>query len=308
MEITLRPWTITDLETLVKYANNRNIAKNLTDGFPYPYTIEDGKTFLGIVSKDNPVKVFAIDKDGEAIGSIGVFPQTDIHRKNAEMGYWLAEPYWGQGIMVQAIGLIVDYAFKTFDINRIFARPFGTNKASQRVLEKSGFILEATFNSALFKSGEYKDEFIYALRKGEQNNMMHLLSESASWLATSEFVTPDGMISKATGKSIITVHENEITNESWAQTGYIKRQNNYRIKPVSFFEYHFESINPELGNQIGKFTIDRNTIYSRFNIESTELNGFEIIRREGNTCYANGALYDKNVLINTWTAIMTKEE
>ncbi len=165
MDISLRCWSLTDLDNLVKYANNQKVANNLTDGFPYPYTTDDGKKYLKIVSQDNPVKVFAVIYDGEAIGSIGVFPQTDIHRKNAEIGYWLAEPFWGRGIMVKAVGLIVDYTFKTFDITRVFARPFGTNKASQRVLEKSGFKLEGRFEKVLYKNGRFMDEFIYAIRK-----------------------------------------------------------------------------------------------------------------------------------------------
>jgi RimJ/RimL family protein N-acetyltransferase len=118
-----------------------------------------------MIANDNPTKVFAIDVNGEAVGSIGVFPQTDIHEKNAEMGYWLAEEYWGQGIMTKAIQEIVDYGFRTFDIIRIFARPFSTNLKSQRVLEKVGFTFEARLKSALFKNGEFMDEIIYAKLK-----------------------------------------------------------------------------------------------------------------------------------------------
>ena len=91
MNIKLRKWNESDLDNLVKYANNFNIAKWLTNGFPHPYTYEDGKSYLSMIENDNPTKVFAIDVDGEAVGSIGIFPQTDIHEKNAEMGYWLAE-------------------------------------------------------------------------------------------------------------------------------------------------------------------------------------------------------------------------
>ena len=162
MDIKLRKWKETDLDSLVKYANNHNVAKWLTNGFPHPYTIEDGKSYLSMIANDNPTKVFAIDVNGEAVGSIGIFPQTDIHEKCAEMGYWLAEEYWGQGIMTKTIQEIVSYGFQTFDIVRIFARPFSTNLKSQRVLEKAGFTLEAKLKKALFKNGEYMDELIYA--------------------------------------------------------------------------------------------------------------------------------------------------
>jgi len=161
--MVLRKWNESDLNNLVKYANNIKIANRLTNGFPHPYTEEDGKAYLSTVISDNPTKVFAIEVDGEAVGSIGIFPQTDIHEKNAEMGYWLAEEYWGQGIMVEAIKEITAYGFQTFDIVRIFARPFSTNFQSQRVLEKAGFTLEARLKKAIFKNGEFTDELIYTL-------------------------------------------------------------------------------------------------------------------------------------------------
>jgi RimJ/RimL family protein N-acetyltransferase len=163
MEFKLRKWNEADLDSLVKYANNCNVAKWLTNSFPYPYTREDGKAYLAVIENDNPVKVFAIEVNGgETVGSIGIFPQADIHEKSAEIGYWLAEEYWGQGIMAQAIQEIVAYGFRTFDVVRIFARPFSTNLNSQRVLEKAGFTLEARLKKALFKNGEFMDELIYA--------------------------------------------------------------------------------------------------------------------------------------------------
>jgi [ribosomal protein S5]-alanine N-acetyltransferase len=107
----------------------------------------------------------AIDINGEAIGGIGIHPKDDIECKNAEMGYWLGEPFWGNGIITKAVLQMVDYGFVNFEIDRIFARPFGTNIASQKVLEKTGFVLEARFAKTLFKFGEYQDELIYAIRR-----------------------------------------------------------------------------------------------------------------------------------------------
>jgi [ribosomal protein S5]-alanine N-acetyltransferase len=165
MEFTIRPWTSTDLDSLVKHANNWNVAKNLTDKFPHPYTENDGMAFIEFASKDNPIHIFTIDINGQAVGGIGIHPQTDIHRKNAELGYWLAEAFWGQGIISKAIKEIVGFAFTTYDIDRVFARPFSTNIASQKVLEKNNFILEAKIDKILFKNGEYLDELIYAVRR-----------------------------------------------------------------------------------------------------------------------------------------------
>jgi RimJ/RimL family protein N-acetyltransferase len=165
MNFKLRKWDKADLDCLVKYANNQNVAKWLTNAFPHPYTREDGEAYLSMIAHDNPTTVFAIEVNGEAVGSIGIFPQSDIHEKNAEMGYWLAEEYFGQGIMTKAIQEIVEYGFQTFDIIHIFARPFSTNLNSQRVLEKAGFTLEARLKKALFKNGEFMDELIYVKLK-----------------------------------------------------------------------------------------------------------------------------------------------
>ena len=71
----------------------------------------------------------------------------------------------GQGIATGAVKEIVEFGFRTYDINRIFAKTFGTNRASQRVLEKAGFQLECRFEKTLFKNGEFLDELIYAVRR-----------------------------------------------------------------------------------------------------------------------------------------------
>lgn len=165
MDFKLRPWSVDDLDSLVKYANNQNIAQFMSDVFPHPYTKEHGKTFIEFAGKDHPVHIFAIEVNGEAVGGIGIHPQQDIQRKNAELGYWLAEPFWGKGIITKAIREIIDFAFAKYDINRVFARPFGTNIASQKVLEKAGFILEGTFKNALIKNGVLQDELVYAVRR-----------------------------------------------------------------------------------------------------------------------------------------------
>lgn len=161
----LRPWQESDAESLAKHADNIKIARNLTDQFPNPYTVENARAYIQRVQNENPPRIFAIVVDGEAAGGIGIHPQSDIMCKNAELGYWLAEKYWGRGITRKGIQLIVEYSFRTFDFDRIFARPFGSNIASQKVLELNGFILEGRFEKTIFKQGRYEDEFVYAVRK-----------------------------------------------------------------------------------------------------------------------------------------------
>jgi [ribosomal protein S5]-alanine N-acetyltransferase len=167
MNFTLRPWKLSDIDSLVKYANNPNIAQFMTDLFPHPYTKEKAVTFIEMVSSANPFYVFAIDVNGEAVGGIGIHQQKDIQQKNAELGYWLGEPFWGNGIMTNAVKQMLDYGFQNFDITRIFARPFGTNIASQKVLEKAGFVFEARFEKAFYKKSVFVDELIYSVRRNQ---------------------------------------------------------------------------------------------------------------------------------------------
>ena len=163
MNFKLRQWALSDLHSLVQHANNDKVAQYLRDTFPHPYTHEDGQKYIQSVFQENPVQTFAIDVSGQAVGSIGIYPQSDIHRKNAEIGYWLSEQYWGQGIMVKAIREIVDYGFSTFDIIRIFARPFSVNTQSQKALIKAGFQKDATFPKAIFKNKIFFDETYFSV-------------------------------------------------------------------------------------------------------------------------------------------------
>jgi len=137
----------------------------MTDQFPHPYTWERGTAFIEMATSFDPVRIFAIEVDGAAAGGIGLHLQTDIMRKNAELGYWLAETHWGKGIASKAVKQMVKYGFETFDITRIYARPFGSNAASQKVLEKCGFKLEARIEESIFKNQVFEDELIYAVRR-----------------------------------------------------------------------------------------------------------------------------------------------
>ncbi len=105
--------------------------------------------------------------DGEAVGSIAVTLKDDVYRKSAELGYWLAEPYWNRGIMTEAVRRICRHAFAAYDIVRIFAEPFACNTASRRVLERAGFTLEGVIKMSVYKNGRMLDSCIYALLKEE---------------------------------------------------------------------------------------------------------------------------------------------
>jgi len=159
----LRPWHLDDAPSLVAQANNRNIWRNMRDGFPHPYTTADADRWLVVANKYDPPQNFAIILQGTAVGGIGLLLKEDVYRRSAEVGYWLGEAFWGQGIMSEVLPLLVDYAFSRFDICRMYAGIFAWNPASGRVLEKAGFQREARLRSAVTKDGATTDELIYAL-------------------------------------------------------------------------------------------------------------------------------------------------
>lgn len=169
MNFLLRPWRTEDAEDLVKAADNPKIAANLRNVFPSPYTLADANWFINdCISKgDSHGLTWAIEVDGKAAGGIGVTLLNDVYEKSAELGYWLSEEYWRQGIMSQAVQIICREAFKTFDIIRIFAEPFAHNAGSRGVLEKAGFTYEGTMRNGVYKNGQVYSYCIYSLLKEE---------------------------------------------------------------------------------------------------------------------------------------------
>ena len=158
----IRSWASSDAEALASYANNRRVWINMRDGFPYPYTRKDAGSFLEMVSHQEPVTFCAIATPQEAIGGIGISINKDVHRLTAELGYWLAEPYWGKGFMTEAVGKFCDYAFECFGLVRIYAEPYANNQGSVRVLEKAGFTLEGRMQCSVIKDGKIGDQLLYA--------------------------------------------------------------------------------------------------------------------------------------------------
>lgn len=167
MNISIREWKMSDAAALAAALSNHNILNNLRDGLPYPYTEKDAADYIGFILNSDPKDTFAyaIDVDGKAVGSIGAFRQGNIHFRTAELGYYLAEEYWGKGIMTRAVSMLCEKLFAETDIIRIFAEPFEQNTGSRRVLEKAGFQLEGIMKNNAFKNGKVLDMALYSYTK-----------------------------------------------------------------------------------------------------------------------------------------------
>lgn len=159
----IRPYDSGDVTALVKYANDYRVWKNLRDRFPHPYTRAHAIDWVRHARLQDPAQDFAIAAGIELIGGIGVHIQDDVHRRSAEIGYWLGEPFWGHGIATRAVDAMTDYAFAHYPIVRIYANVFEGNPASARVLEKAGYELEGRLRKSVYKDGKLLDQLVYGI-------------------------------------------------------------------------------------------------------------------------------------------------
>lgn len=158
----VRPWNPGDADAIVAHANNANVAKQLRDRFPHPYTRRHAIEFLQHATAGAPPTNFAIVVGGEAVGGLAYVAGTDIERYSAEVGYWLSESMWGRGIATEALVLLTDYVLMDRNMLRLFALPFADNHASRRVLEKAGYRCEGILRASSVKAGEPRDQALYA--------------------------------------------------------------------------------------------------------------------------------------------------
>jgi len=197
MRVTLRKWKPEDAPDLTAAINNKKVLDNLRDGIPYPYTEKDAFEFItAMLSAENGSQyTFAITYDSKVIGSIGVFRKKNVHRLTAELGYYIAEPYWGKGIMTEAVRQLCDYIFENTDIIRGFAEPYARNAASCRVLEKAGFQFEGVLRKNALKNGQSLDMKMYAILKPpvirllEKEDIIPMIA--MVWEVFEEFIAPD---------------------------------------------------------------------------------------------------------------------
>ena len=170
MNCILRKWRLSDAEELAAALNNEKILNNLRDGLPFPYTEQDARDYIAsmLSSDEDSTFAYAITQNDRVIGSIGAFRQENIHRQTAELGYYLAEEYWGRGIMTEAIRQLCEIVFDTTDILRIYAEPFAYNTGSRRALEKAGFAFEGTMKNNAVKNGKVLDMALYSLTRTMQ--------------------------------------------------------------------------------------------------------------------------------------------
>ncbi len=159
-DLVLRPYRDADRPVLPEIADNPNVARNLSVVFPHPYTQAEADRWVAYAKTQNPTLDFAIEYRGVLVGGGGLQPGRGDGEGGAELGYWLAEDYWGKGLATRAVRLLVDYGFTRLGLARIEARVRTTNVPSLRVLEKNGFTREGVLRSALTRDGVRYDAVV----------------------------------------------------------------------------------------------------------------------------------------------------
>ncbi|OLN81074.1 putative N-acetyltransferase YoaA [Colletotrichum chlorophyti] len=165
----VRPYHPSDAPSLAEAANSKAVAKYLRNYFPHPYTLSDAESWIAM-NQAAPFRNWVIISpvSGKAMGSIGVVPGRDVYSRGWELGYWLGEEFWGQRVMSELLLAFVDWVFagmgeEKAEVERLWAGVFSENEASQRLLVKSGFVLEGRLRRAVLKDGVYMDDVMFSI-------------------------------------------------------------------------------------------------------------------------------------------------
>ena len=139
--ILLRPWRESDAETLYKYASDPEVGPRA--GWPPHKSVEESRGIILTLFSGEGMWAVEWKATGEAIGCVGYLPAAHsnlaIVDDECEVGYWIARPFWGQGICTEALRLVVDYCFREKGFFTLWGDYFPSNPASGRVMEKCGF-------------------------------------------------------------------------------------------------------------------------------------------------------------------------
>jgi len=165
--IFLSPPEARDIPAYVQWLNEKEIFDR-TLMIPHPYAEEDARWFLDYCKESFDLRglhtEWAIrDAQGGLLGGVGVHNFNAVKPHAAEIGYWLAKPHWGKGIMTQVVRTFSAWAMREMELLRLEAPVYAFNIASQRVLEKCGYKEEGYLRKAYFKNGQYQDGKLFAL-------------------------------------------------------------------------------------------------------------------------------------------------
>ena len=140
--ILLRPWEESDAEILFKWAKDPEVGPRA--GWPPHKDVDESREIIRNIFSGEGMWAVVLKETGEPIGCVGYLPAGASNLKIApdegEVGYWIAKPYWNQGICTEALQLVIDHCFQEKGFKMLWGTFFTSNPASGRVMEKCGVI------------------------------------------------------------------------------------------------------------------------------------------------------------------------
>lgn len=167
--LILRPWVDSDAESLYEYAKDPLVGP--VAGWPVHTSVENSREIIRNVLAVDGCYAVTLKDDGRAIGSIGLMmgdkSNLDLSDSEAEIGYWIGVPYWGQGLIPEAVRELMRYAFEELKLNTLWCGYFDENEKSKRVTEKCGFKYHRTEEKEWPLINAAKTQHITCISKAE---------------------------------------------------------------------------------------------------------------------------------------------
>lgn len=172
--VTLRKLRISDADSIARHIHDKTVAR-WTINVPYPYQKKNALKFIRERQNERKTRKsytfgISLNPDDEIIGGIDLF-DVDWDDKKAEMGYWIGKIYRRQGLMTEAINLMLEFAFNDLKLHKIYARVFDGNVPSMKALKRNGFKLEGHLRGEIFKNRRWIDELYFGLLKSEYRKL-----------------------------------------------------------------------------------------------------------------------------------------
>ncbi|MDK9698743.1 MAG: GNAT family N-acetyltransferase [bacterium] len=167
--LLLRKLSMDDAEAIFEYASQDEVTRFML--WDTNRTIEETRTFLKMSLEAYDAKVPGIwaivyKPENKVIGTLGMHNYRPQHFR-VEIGYVIAKPYWGRGIMTEAVKTVLTFCFETMGLNRVDACCFDGNIASERVILKSGMKYEGTLREFVFVKGKLWDVRMFSILRRE---------------------------------------------------------------------------------------------------------------------------------------------
>lgn len=159
--LLLRPWCDDDAPSLYKYACNPSIGP--VAGWPPHTSVENSREVIRTIFSAPETYAVVLKATGEPVGSVGIMFGDGVHSAametgDAEIGYWIGQPYWGQGLIPEAVQALLGRCFDTLGVSRVWCGYYDGNIKSRRVMEKCGFVFHHTEHGKLSPLGDVRTE------------------------------------------------------------------------------------------------------------------------------------------------------